>query len=155
MKTSIGMAMVLVAVVAVSAVGQSSSGQAADHRVQAAGNDWRCCWHEGCWWYWTPANRWLVWNGSAWQPYEQWSSWYAGGTQRGIPYTAGYGSYEGQPAATYAEPAYASPVGGYPASGYGGGYGSRAGSGAGSGYSGYGWSWGPGTAFGRSPGSRF
>ena len=31
---------------------------------------WRYRWHGDRWWYWLPSNRWVVWTGERWTPYE-------------------------------------------------------------------------------------
>jgi hypothetical protein len=66
--------------------------------VQGGQDQWRYRWHNGAWWYWTPANRWVVWNGSSWQPYTP-SAGYNGGY--GTPY--GYPGY-GYPSHGYGYP---------------------------------------------------
>jgi hypothetical protein len=100
-------------------------------------------WHEGRWWYSMPENKWVYWTGSAWVPFEQTLS------VRSV-------STETATAATTAEPAY--PVGpACPVDSSGSTYSAGSGYsvGSGNGYAGYGWSWGPGTAFHDSPGRRF
>ncbi len=108
--------------------------------------DWRYRWHEGQWWYWTTQNSWLVWNGSAWVPYAQ-SSQCAGVYQASQPrsYSTAYGNYEVQGAAAAPQPAYSGERTYAPAYS----------AGSGGNYSGYGWNWGPGTAFRDAPGRRF
>ena len=32
---------------------------------------WRYRWNDGRWWYWTPEQKWMVWTGFAWVPYDQ------------------------------------------------------------------------------------
>ena len=93
---------------------------------------WRYRWYNGQWWYWLPAETWVVWNGTAWVPYEQ--SYQCGGTCDRT-YTSDYGSGYG--------------------TGYGGGYYSGRGGSGGSDYAGYGWTWGPGTAYSDGPPRRF
>jgi hypothetical protein len=142
------------------ATGRLEAGQAAP--AGTAKPDWHYRWHEGRWWYWIPENhKWMVWVGSLWIPYEQFASRPdMFGAGQPLRYSVGYGSYEapnegGAFAPAYAAPAYSAPA--YSAPMYsGGGYGTPYhGSGAGSGFSGYGWSWGPGTAFQNGPGPRF
>jgi hypothetical protein len=38
-------------------------------RANPDGNRWRYRWHNGAWWYWTPANSWVIWRGGRWVPY--------------------------------------------------------------------------------------
>jgi hypothetical protein len=106
--------------------------------------DWHYRWHEGRWWYWTTDSKWDYWNGSAWIPFESPSS------VRNV-------SAETAVAAKTAEPVYpvgpSCPVDSSNSAGYSRGSGYSVGSGGG--YAGYGWSWGPGTAFRDSPGGRF
>ena len=113
--------------------------------------DWHYRWHDGRWWYWMSANnenRWMVWSGSTWIPYEQSASYASAPSgSQARPYTTGYGGSEIQSASEMAQPAVSSGNSCPPTR--------SAGSGSGSGYAGYGWSWGPGTAFRDSPGSRF
>jgi hypothetical protein len=117
---------------------------------QNPGQDqWRFVWHNGYWWYWTPANSWMVWNANQWTPYDQFvANWNQNFGQGGSPYQTAYGSYgrqfQGQPYSSgYGSYGYGSyDYGGSP--GYGGYYGGW-GSGYGPGYySGYGWGWRPG-----------
>jgi hypothetical protein len=114
--------------------------QAADSTKAKAGTsttDWRYVWHEGRWWYWMPSNRWMVWTDSRWAPFATQSQ----------TRTAFYGSYDSAPEAEAVQPATA--VGAYcppEQSRYSGGISNQGFlSNGGGGYSGYGWSWGPGT----------
>ncbi len=101
-------------------------------------SDWRCCWHNNCWWYWTVEGRWLQWTGTAWVPYGQQSGY------SGTVYVTNYGSDESQNNPIVATPAPAAR-----------GFSSGIAEGQGSGFAGYGWTWGPGTAFSSGPGRRF
>lgn len=31
---------------------------------------WRYKWHQGQWWYWSPEERWMIWDKNAWTPYD-------------------------------------------------------------------------------------
>lgn len=110
--------------------------------------DWRCVWHGGQWWYWTPQNSWLVWSGSTWVPYEQPYRSATATMSQPMPYSTGYGSYEAQYPGTTPQPTYSGNA-------YQPGYSSGYSSGSGESYAGYGWTWGPGTAFSNAPGRRF
>jgi hypothetical protein len=106
--------------------------------------DWHYRWHEGRWWYSMPDNKWVVWSGSAWVPFEQFSSCpYVYNVGQPNAVSTSNASSETASAAKAAEPVYSS----------GGNYSNSVGSGGN--YAGYGWSWGPGTAFRDSPGRRF
>jgi hypothetical protein len=108
--------------------------------------DWHYRWHEGRWWYWMPDSRWMVWTGSTWVPFEQFSVCPQVLTaSQAVPYSASYGSYDRESQDAAPEPAYSN-TGDYRPS-----YSGR----SGADYSGYGWSWGPGTAFRDTPGRRF
>ncbi len=111
----------------------------------AEANAWRYCWHNGRWWYWMPDNKWVVWTGATWIPYERFVAQTGGYSGA---YSASYGSYDQASPAVSPAP---SPV--Y----YGGNYSYSSGRAVsvGSNYAGYGWSWGPGTAFSNGPGGRF
>ena len=106
-------------------------------------NDWRYLRFEGRWWYWMPSNKWMYWTGARWVPYEISSS---------HAYTNPNGSYEGETSGVLVERSYSAapsvnaryrPRDNRSYSGESGILN------IGSGYSGYGWSWGPGTARGR------
>ena len=107
--------------------------------------DWHYRWHEGRWWYWMPQNQWMVWTGSTWVPSEQFSK---------CPMIYSVGQVSSQPIAERnaenggesitPEPAYS-----------GGGQSTYYSGGSGSNYAGYGWNWGPGTAYRNGPGARF
>jgi hypothetical protein len=108
--------------------------------------DWRCCWHDNCWWYWTPQQTWLRWTGTAWVPYQQPAG-------PGTPYATYYGSYETPASAAVPAPVVESARARYSfPSDHSYGAATR---GAGPGLSGYGWAWGPGTSFSNGPGPRF
>ena len=102
---------------------------------------WRYRWNNDRWWYWTPEKKWVVWNGTTWVPFEQTN---CGGTNVGrrvTPYVTNYGSYERQNTGGFASPAPRR-----------GGSWSSSRTYPSSGYAGYGWTWGPGTAFRDGPG---
>jgi hypothetical protein len=107
--------------------------------------DWHYRWHEGRWWYWLPENsKWLVWTGSTWVPFEQFSSCpcvYSASQAK-----SSNGNAEAENRTESASSGGSNYYRSAP-SGYSGGSGSN--------YSGYGWSWGPGTAYRDSPGRRF
>jgi hypothetical protein len=109
--------------------------------------DWHYRWHEGRWWYWMPESKskWVVWTGSKWVPYEEPSS---GAKLRTVsaPKSESAGVSE-----TQKQAASDSSVGATCQPGYSGGYSG----GSGSSYAGYGWTWGPGTAYRDGPGGRF
>lgn len=60
-------------------------------------NQWRYRWHNGRWWYWTPANNWVVYLNNAWRPYTpgMFDSGYFGTSNSGTYYTpySGYRYY--------------------------------------------------------------
>jgi hypothetical protein len=127
--------------------------QAGDNASKMVTPDWHYRWHEGRWWYWMPEGHWMVWTGSTWIPYAG-SSGTAdiSATRQVQPGTASFAGYETE--SSIAQPAYSSQSYCPPTysgdSGYSG-YSSE----VGSNYSGYGWTWGPGTANRDSPGRRF
>jgi len=47
-----------------------SSNANAGVAASQSGDHWRYRWHNGTWWYWTPANRWVYRNGNEWTNYE-------------------------------------------------------------------------------------
>ena len=109
--------------------------------------DWHYRWHEGRWWYWVPeSSKWMVWSGSIWVPLEKVATC---GCMQTVSQTTSEATSDANVATENAngasEPSYSG----------GGGYEPGYSSGAGSDYSGYGWGWGPGTAFRDSPGRRF
>jgi hypothetical protein len=84
------------------ALAQSNAGVAVQATTPVAGaavgaaaaanpNQWRYVQHNGQWWYYTPQNSWMRWNGSAWAPHTY--SGYGGYGYTGAPYTAGYRGY--------------------------------------------------------------
>ena len=112
---------------------------------KAVAPDWHYRWHEGRWWYWMPENsNWMVWTGSTWVPFEQFSS--CPHLYMASQAKTSNGDSENQ---NGTESAYSgsSNYQQSTCSGYSGGSGGN--------YAGYGWSWGPGTAFRDSPGRRF
>lgn len=58
-------------------------------------NQWRYKWHQGRWWYWTPAKNWVVYLNNAWRPYTpgMFDSGYFGSANSGTYYTP----YSGYP----------------------------------------------------------
>ncbi len=120
--------------------------------VKTPSTDWRSVWHAGKWWYWTDQNSWLVWSGSAWTPYRPSNGDGVAVADQPRPYVANYGSYEAPAVAAAPQPIYS----GRETYGYSGQGAYRPAYTAGPrDYSGYGWTWGPGTAFRDSPGRRF
>ena len=112
--------------------------------------DWRYCWHEGRWWYWMPENRWVIWSGTAWAPYKQLSNRSDKPNVEASQTSLDSKSHDTRdlqggtaaPQSTWG-PRRNRQSSYYPAhSGQGG-----------SGYAGYGWTWGPGTAFRDAPGT--
>jgi hypothetical protein len=121
------------------------AGESTTFKPKMVTPDWHYRWHEGRWWYWMPSSTWMVWTGSSWTPYEQFSRcapMYSASQAK--PYTAGYGSYETQNENAASQPVY---TGGNDQPSYSGRSDSDYGS--------YGWGWGPGTVYGNSPGRRF
>ena len=99
--------------------------------------DWHYRWHEGRWWYWMPeSSKWMVWSGSTWVPLEKVATC---GCMQTVSQTASTSTGEAS-VATESQ---------------GGGYEPSYSSGGGNESAGYGWTWGPGTAFRDSPGRRF
>lgn len=47
--------------------------------VKSRPDGWRYVWHNNQWWYYTPRQHWLVYQGDSWQPYASEAS---GGTAR-------------------------------------------------------------------------
>ncbi|MGA2064177.1 MAG: hypothetical protein ABSG86_04380 [Thermoguttaceae bacterium] len=120
-----------------------------DTSIKMVTPDWHYRWHDGRWWYWMSENhenRWMVWTGSAWTPYEQLAnSRNVLNVSEARPDPAGNPADAIPGASTTLQPVYS-----------GGGYCPPARSaGSGGNYAGYGWTWGPGTAFRNSPGQRF
>ncbi len=114
--------------------------------VQTVSPDWHYRWHEARWWYWMPENYWMVWTGSTWVPYEQFASCpnVVSVSQAKSPSTTN-GNDETQNESGTSQPAYSGGV--YCPPTYS--------AGSGGDYAGYGWSWGPGTAYRDGPGRRF
>jgi hypothetical protein len=118
-------------------------------KITMVAPDWHYRWHDGRWWYWMSENhenRWMVWSGSTWIPYEQSAS--RGNVlnaSQARPYTTGYGGSETESASRISQPVF-SGGSSCPPSGS---------AGSGGNYAGYGWSWGPGTAYRDAPGRRF
>ncbi len=76
---------------------------------------WRYRFENGRWWYWTPQNRWMIYNNGQWADYVPAPS-----------YAVGYGSYEVAPGTTSYYPSYEYVAPGsvyyYPSYGYTVGY---------------------------------
>jgi len=107
-------------------------------------------WHDGRWWYWMSENnenRWMVWTGSTWLPYEQLANCpNMFPVSQARSYSTAYGSYDIPNAGTISQ---------QPMYGRGDSYRSTWSTGSGGNHAGYGWSWGPGTAYRSPPGRRF
>ncbi len=143
-RTLLAAVAIAIALVAVNAQArEASSVQAHETSLpKYSAPTWRYQWFEGRWWYWMPEKKWVYWSGSRWAPFE--------GASQAMTRTSYYGNFESQ-----SEPAVAAPVttsSGYCPPSYSAPYSAEW---NGSGYGGYGWSWGPGTAFRNSPGGRF
>jgi hypothetical protein len=110
--------------------------------------DWHYRWHEGRWWYWVPEGHeghWMVWTGSTWIPYRQFAECISTlSVTEAKPYTTNYGSYEAGGEGIASQSLYG-----------GGNYRATGAAGSGGSYAGYGWNWGPGTAYRNAPGPRF
>jgi hypothetical protein len=97
-------------------VAGANAGVAANQRA----DQWRYRWHNGTWWYWTPANRWVYRNGNEWTNYEP--------AVTAVPdarYTSQpvYGYYQSGPNGYYPGPyRYSAGYGGYYGPVYQGGY---------------------------------
>jgi hypothetical protein len=108
--------------------------------------DWHYRWHEGRWWYWMPDSRWMVWTGATWVPYEKFSSCpntnYA---SQAKPKSSSYVNYETATESGSAQPVSSGTFNSQPTYSVG----------PSSDFAGYGWSWGPGTAYRNGPGRRF
>ncbi len=121
-----------------------TSGSTSPMRAQNAGlsstapDAWRYRWNDGRWWYWMPEQKWMMWTGSAWVPYDQFSGSSSSSRSSTIPYRTGYRTYAN--ASTDTAPSNRSY---YNAGGYGG----RSTNSSRGDYAGYGWNWGPGTVF--------
>jgi hypothetical protein len=119
--------------------------------------DWHYRWHEGRWWYWMPEDtKWMVWTGSTWIPAEKLASQSkvenAGQAMLrsvSVASEAVDESVTSDSANTSSNNCPTNYSGGsnYSGSGYS--------NGSGRGYAGYGWTWGPGTAYSNGPGPRF
>ncbi len=46
-----------------------AAGATAPDAAAASADAWRFRRHNGQWWYWLPSNKWVVWNGTKWEPY--------------------------------------------------------------------------------------
>jgi hypothetical protein len=126
--------------------------QAGDSAAKMVTPDWHYRWHEGRWWYWMPQGNWMVWTGATWIPYAGSSAAAATSATRQVqPATASFAGYQTERTESAASPP-ASSGEGYCPPAYSGYSNSP---GMGSNYSGYGWTWGPGTAFSSGPGRRF
>lgn len=102
-------------------------------------------WHEGRWWYAIADNKWMVWVGSTWVPYEQFATCPKMFTVSQVGASSAVTAEAAQNAMGASQPAYS-----------GGGYCPTASSsGSTNNFAGYGWSWGPGTALRNGPGGRF
>jgi len=134
------------------ALGVEKSSAEAPATSKTPSIDWRSVWHAGQWWYWSDQNSWLVWSGSAWVPYRPSNCEGVAVADQSRPYVTNYSSYEAPAVAAAPQPIYSGREGyGYSGrSAYRPAYPARP-----SDYSGYGWTWGPGTAFRDSPGRRF
>ena len=110
--------------------------------------DWHYRWHEGRWWYWMPeSSKWMVWTGSTWVAHEQFAKRpNVSNVSQAQPQATSDANHATENQTTTAQPAYSGSGNCQPT------YSSAT---SGGGYSGYGWSWGPGTAFRDSPGRRF
>lgn len=118
-------------------------------KISVVTPDWHYRWHDGRWWYWMSENnenRWMVWTGSRWIPYEQFANCpNMFNVSQARSYSTAYGSYEAQNESGTSQPVD-----------WGGGnYRPTWSTGSGGNYAGYGWSWGPGTAYRDAPGRRF
>ena len=111
--------------------------------------DWHYRWHDGRWWYWmseSNENRWMVWTGSTWIPYEQFANCPSmSNASQARPYSTAYGSYETQNDSGSSQPADC----------VSGDYLPARSTGSGGNYAGYGWSWGAGMAYRDPSGRRF
>jgi hypothetical protein len=113
-------------------------------KVKMVKPDWHYRWHEGHWWYWLPESKgWLVWTDSKWTPYEKPSN--SPGVFAASQAKADTTGQHNSPAEGVSESAYSGRR--HYESGYS--------AGSANDYSGYGWTWGPGTAFRDNPGRRF
>jgi hypothetical protein len=106
--------------------------------------DWHYKWHEGRWWYWMPEKKWMVWSGKSWVPYEQFAK---------SPKMVNVSQDENREAGTAETQSSSEGIPTGDSSGYS--CPPTYSGGSSSSYAGYGWSWGPGTAFRDSPGRRF
>ena len=128
---------------------QLPAGQEATSSNKWVRPDWHYRYHEGHWWYWMPeSSKWMVWAGSSWIPQEQFLKPSAiRNVSQATVQTNGDNNSTSEAATTgeVCPPTYS--TGRYSA----GSYSPTSGGGA----AGYGWSWGPGTAFRDGPGHRF
>jgi hypothetical protein len=70
--------------------------------ASGGGDAWRYKQHRGFWWYWLPSEKWVIWSGGKWIPYDPVSfaqleaarspraTYYRGGTAGSRSGTAGY-----------------------------------------------------------------
>ncbi len=109
--------------------------------------DWHYRWHEGRWWYWMPeSGQWMVWVDSAWVPFAQFAKTpRAFHVSQAAPDSTSAGSGAVQSASISPQPESTSSNDCPPTYS----------SGSTGNYAGYGWSWGPGTAYRDGPGRRF
>jgi outer membrane biosynthesis protein TonB len=97
-------------------VAGANAGAAANQR----GDQWRYRWHNGIWWYWTPANRWVYRNGNEWANYDPAVTAVPDARYSGPPV---YGYYQSNPNGYYPGPyRYSVGYGGYYGPAYQGGY---------------------------------
>ncbi len=129
-----------------------ASGSISPMRAQSTGpsssapDAWRYRWNDGRWWYWMPEKKWMMWTGSAWVPYDQFSGSNSYSQSSAIRYGRGYQTYTttSTDTAPSDQPYHNA-----------GAYGGRSGYRSGGDYSVYGWNWGPGTVFPNGPPGRY
>jgi hypothetical protein len=56
----------------------------ASSQAEPTPDRWRMVYHQGVWWYWTPANTWLMWSNGRWGNYRGYDPY------AGRPYTSAY-----------------------------------------------------------------
>jgi len=96
---------------------------------------WRYRLSSSHWWYWSPENRWLIWTGGTWVPQQRLAQ---GSGDQTVVHSAAFASYPRQENQGPFVPEYRQEAGGGVSD-----------------YAGYGWSWGPGTAYRSAPGRRW